>query len=49
MGKTPAQAPETLYLLVQITLFEPKRCVIAQDHEFVVTDPQRPLKRWSIL
>ena len=45
IGKTSVQAPETLYLLMQdpheggVQLY-----VLAQDHEFVVIDPQRPLE-----
>jgi hypothetical protein len=42
-GKSLAQAPETLYLLSPlIKPGWPNRCVIAQDHEFVVTDPKCP-------
>ena len=44
VGKSLAQAPETLYLLAPLLNFICSRpmCVIAQDHEFVVTDPKCP-------
>ena len=43
VGKSLAQAPETLYLLAPLLKPGwPSMCVIAQDHEFVVTDPKCP-------
>ena len=43
IGKSLAQAPETLYLLSPLLKPGwPNMCVIAQDHEFVVTDPKCP-------
>ena len=44
IGKTSVQAPETLYLLMQVADWGPQLYVLAQDHEFVVIDPQRPLE-----
>jgi hypothetical protein len=43
IGRSLAQAPETLYLLSPLLKSGwPNMCVIAQDHEFVVTDPKYP-------
>ena len=44
IGKTSVQAPETLYLLMQEADWGDQLYVLAQDHEFVVIDPQRPLE-----
>ena len=48
IGKTSVQAPETLYLLMSevpgVVGPGAQEYVLAQDHEFVVIDPQRPLE-----